>query len=286
MLKLIFFKSAKPKEMWNWLLKVLSKKIKTQHIRDFNSKNLDREVVLDIYLPSDYSENTFSYPLLILNDGQDLPRMNFNQILRQLYFQKRIPKIIAVGIHAADRMQEYGTAHQADYANRGSQAKAYNDFLVEELLPFLKSKYHINVETSKVAIAGFSLGGLSAFDIAWNNSAVFGKVGVFSGALWWRSAAFREEAPDADRIIHTMVRKNTIRPNLKFWLQTGTKDEEDDRNDNGIIDSIDDTMDLIIELNLKSYSEDAIEYIEVEDGIHHPDTWGEVMPQFLEWAFK
>jgi enterochelin esterase-like enzyme len=272
--------------MWNLIVKLLGKKIKRQSNLVFLSKNLGREVLYDLYLPPKYSENTRQLSLAILNDGQDLERMNFLQILQRLYFFRQLPPIIAVGIHAGDRMQEYGTAHQADYANRGAKAKAYNDFLIEEFLPFLEKKYRINANPSQRAIAGFSLGGLSSFDLGWNNSDVFGKIGVFSGALWWRSAPFKEATPDADRIIHTMVADSKGRKKLKFWLQTGTNDETDDRNNNGIIDSIDDTMDLIIELKLKGYSDKVIEYVEVEAGEHNPDTWGEVMPQFLKWAFK
>jgi enterochelin esterase-like enzyme len=70
---------------------------------------------------------------------------------------------------------------------------------------------------------------------------------------------------------------------LKFWFQTGTNDETDDRNKNGIIDSIDDTTDLIKLLKGKGYAD--IVYREVEGGEHNPKTWGEVLPDFLIWAF-
>ncbi len=45
--------------------------------------------------------------------------------------------------------------------------------------------------------------------------------------------------------MHRVIRETSrANPNLKIWLQTGTKDETADRNKNGIIDSIDDTIDL------------------------------------------
>ena len=271
--------------MLNLIVKLLGKKIERQSNLVFLSKNLERKVLYDIYLPPKYSENPRPLPLLVLNDGQDLERMKFVKILQKLYFFRQLPPIMVVGIQAGDRIQEYGTAHQADYAQRGSRAKAYNDFLIMEFLPFLEKKHKIKANPSQRAIAGFSLGGLSSFDLGWKNSTVFGKIGVFSGALWWRSAAFRESEPDADRIIHNMVADSKEHKKLKFWLQTGTNDETDDRNNNGIIDSIDDTMDLIIELKLKGYSDNEIKYVEVEGGEHNPDTWGKVMPQFLKWAF-
>jgi enterochelin esterase-like enzyme len=137
------------------------------------------------------------------------------------------------------------------------------------------------------AIAGFSLGGLSALDIAWQYPQVFSKVGVFSGSLWWRSRAFRPEDPDADRIAHEMIAQGPYRVDMKFWLQTGTLDETADRNNNGIIDSIDDTLDLIAELETVGYRQGAdIRYVEMEGGEHNPHTWGEAMPDFLQWVFS
>ncbi|MGL6267221.1 MAG: alpha/beta hydrolase, partial [Chitinophagaceae bacterium] len=67
---------------------------------------------------------------------------------------------------------------------------------------------------------------------------------------------------------------------------TGVLDEIADRNNNGIIDSIDDTMDLIGELVKKGYKkEEDIVYLEYEDGRHDVPTWGRAFPAFLKWAF-
>jgi enterochelin esterase family protein len=91
---------------------------------------------------------------------------------------------------------------------------------------------------------------------------------------------------DAARIAHALVRETSTRPGLKFWLQTGTKDETADRNKNGIIDSIDDTIDLIKELETKGYKRpEDIRYVEVVGGSHNTETWAKAMPKFLVWAF-
>jgi enterochelin esterase-like enzyme len=78
-------------------------------------------------------------------------------------------------------------------------------------------------------------------------------------------------------------------PNSKpqFWLQTGTEDEKDDRNHNGIIDSIEDTLDLIAELERKGFRWGRdIRYVEVKGGHHDQATWSAIMPDFLTWAFS
>jgi enterochelin esterase-like enzyme len=253
-------------------------------VQDFASQKLKREVRLDVFLPPGYAKHPYQYyPLLIFNDGQDLEAINLKQALERLYRQKRLQPIIAVGVFAGDRMQEYGTAQYPDYKKRGKRAKAYTQFLLKELLPYLKEEFRI---TEDRAIAGFSLGGLSAFDIAWHHSDIFSKVGVFSGSLWWRSQAFDPKDPDGHRIAHDMVRENKMREGLQFWFQTGTLDEEEDRNNNGIIDSIDDTRDLISELCALGYQEGKdIHYVEMIGGRHDYATWGKIMPEFLVWTF-
>ena len=72
----------------------------------------------------------------------------------------------------------------------------------------------------------------------------------------------------------------------QFWLQTGTEDEKDDRNNNGVIDSIEDTLDLIAELEKKGFRWGRdIRYVEVKGGHHNQATWSAIMPDFLIWAF-
>jgi iron(III)-enterobactin esterase len=52
-----------------------------------------------------------------------------------------------------------------------------------------------------------------------------------------------------------------------------------------VIDSIDDTLGLIMELKAKGYNDSDIVYINYEDGKHDVPTWGRAMPDFLIWAF-
>ena len=86
--------------------------------------------------------------------------------------------------------------------------------------------------------------------------------------------------------MHALICENPQKPAVQFWLQTGTQDEVSDRNNNGIIDSIDDTLGLIEELEKKGYQrEKDFVYREVEGGRHDQTTWGKVMPEFLKWMF-
>jgi predicted alpha/beta superfamily hydrolase len=179
-------------------------------------------------------------------------------------------------------MYEYGTLEGNHYGGYGNKAPQYNQFIVSELLPWLQ--YNYGVDLKRRSIAGFSLGGLSALDIAWNNASVFSKIGAFSASLWWRSRPFNEQNPDGDRIMIETLSNGKKRDGLKFWFQVGTRDEEDDRNNNGIIDAIDDTQDAINALLSIGYENTDINYEEIQDGEHNTKTWGAIMPAFLIWA--
>jgi hypothetical protein len=91
---------------------------------------------------------------------------------------------------------------------------------------------------------------------------------------------------DTDRIIHQQIKNGKFHSGLRFYFATGSLDETADRNNNGIIDSIDDTLDLIKELKKLGYnSEYEIKYINYEDGRHDVQTWGRAMPGFLLWGW-
>ena len=245
---------------------------------------LGRDVIIDMYLPLELQNPALS--LLLINDGQDLVKMNFVNMLDGLITTGQITPIVCVGIHAGERLSEFGTAHISDYKQRGEKAFSYQQFLLEELLPFLHITYGIdNIKTK--AIAGFSLGGLIAFDTIWNYKNVFSIAGIFSGSLWWRTKSLRDGYNEnTDRIIHQKVKNGSYHPGLRFYFTTGSLDETADRNSNGIIDSIDDTVSLIEELKSLGYNTSHdIKYTNYEDGKHDVETWGKAMPGFLLWGW-
>jgi enterochelin esterase-like enzyme len=255
----------------------------------FPSEILERSLRIDFYLPPETENGPGTYDVLLVNDGQDLQTMNFRLILNELYRVNAIRPLLCIGIHAGPlRKFEYGTAISADYKGRGNLARRYMQFITEELIPAVHLLFPGKLH-SQWAYAGFSLGALSALDISWRHGHLFNMAAVFSGSLWWRmldkdDPSYQDEQ---HRIMHNQIRDTQRVSGMKFFFECGTDDENEDRNRNGIIDSIDDTMDLISMLINKGYDPQTdICYHEIEGGQHDVATWGLAFPVFLKWGFK
>lgn len=241
---------------------------------------LKREVIISLY---NHQIDTNTPPCLcIVNDGQDLISMDFKTILSASSLNR--PMIFA-GVHCGkERVEEYGMSAGPDYLNRGKKGQAYENFIIKELIPWLKKKYP-KADFSQNIIAGFSMGGLKALDIAWNHPQLFSWAAVFSGALWWRSVSADDAGYDENlhRMMHHQILNSEVPENLKLFFQCGLQDEAADRNKNGVIDSIDDTIDLMRILLKKGKLEGKdFFYLQMPHGKHDISTWGKAWPVFLK----
>ncbi len=248
---------------------------------------LARDVNVNFYLPCNIKEPS-NLSLLLINDGQNLEEMKFPEVLDELISSNEISPLLCVGIYANEnRKMEYGIASQADYVGWGADAALFQSFVLKELMPLIKQTYFLH-SFKDISYLGFSLGGLCALDIVWNNADIFSRAGVFSGSLWWRRLDQYDIDYDDDkhRIMHQQIRNDEYKKGLQFFFQCGNKDELSDRNKNGIIDSIDDTLDLISELVKKGYDRNKdIHFMEMKEGRHDLATWAEAIPDFLKWGW-
>jgi enterochelin esterase-like enzyme len=248
-----------------------------------HSAFLERDVTVTVLPPPGFSPAE-TYPLVLFNDGQDFEALRMAETAAALLAAGKITPCVIAGIHANDaRIYEYGTVHQPDYAGRGDKAGLTTSFVLKELIPHLAHQYH--TVTNGITYAGCSLGGLMALDAVWNHPHVFANAGVFSGSLWWRQKALNKGYAESDRIMLRQIRDTERFAPLNFWFQCGTWDEYDDRDGDGVIDSIQDTLECIAELERKGYGWGReIRYVEVKEGMHNPETWANVLPDFLVWA--
>lgn len=230
---------------------------------------------------------TADTPLLVALDGQNMTAWKLAETIARLAAAGEITPPLVVAISATpDRIEEYGLASTLDYAGRGKKAAVFQRRVRETVLTEIRRRYGLAAGPARTAIMGASLGGLSAFDLAWGHADVFGAVGIFSGSFWWRGEGGDWRAAQRSRLAHKLVRETAAKPALRLWFEAGTADETDDRDGNGVIDSIQDTTELIDELAAKGFRRDAdVAYHEVPGGRHHESTWAEALPVFLKWAF-
>ena len=250
------------------------------------SRHLQRNVKLHVIHTPPPGDRSL-YNLLILNDGQDLAKLRVKETMDSLYKAGKIAPLVIIGVEAGDRMQEYGVSDKPDYLGRGKRASFYDAFIDNELYPYAKKESGVR-KFQSVAIAGCSMGGLSAFDIAWNHPDKISKVGVFSGSFWWRDKASEDSSysDEKNRIMYSKLKASRKKPGLEYFFYAGAAEEKGDRDKDGIIDVIDDTKDIISLLEKRNLVlPEGLVYKESPTGIHDYISWSAVFPEFLVWAF-
>jgi iron(III)-enterobactin esterase len=240
-----------------------------------------------VYLPPGYDRNRPEpYPLLIALDGQAMPQWRLPETLHELVATGRIEPVVVAAVPASpERIDEYGMAGEVDFAGRGRKAGAFQDLLAGVVLPWMREHYPVAAGPARTGIFGASMGGLCAFDSAWRRPQIFGVAGVFSGSLWWRGDDSSVAARQASRMVHRKVRATKTKPDLRLWFEAGTRDETADRDGNGVIDAVQDTVELIEALEARGFRHGAeMAYEQIEGGEHHEATWARALPDFLRWA--
>lgn len=260
--------------------------VTVERLGPFESRGLGEARTVDVYLPRGYQpDGGTRYPVLYANDGQDMEAVSLAGTLDRLQRSCAMRPVVVVAVHATQRNQDYGTAGIANAQGLGARADGYQQFLLEELMPSVAARYPVLDDAGSTGMMGWSLGGLSAFDLAWRRSDRVGIVGAFSGAFWWRTDDGSPMTRQSSRIVHRRVWETAQPPKLRLWFQTGMQDETADRDGDGVIDSIQDTEELVTELVLKGFRRGMdVVHLTVE-GKHDLATWKRLLPEFLSWAY-
>ena len=141
-------------------------------------------------LPAGYEASRERYPVLYLQDGQNLfdefaPYGNWELDKRLAWLAERgRGEFIVVAIdHAEDkRNTEYAPPTSTHIAP--GTADAYGDFLTEHLKPLIDRTYRTLPDREHTAIGGSSLGGLASLYVAMHRPRVFGKLMLLSPSIW------------------------------------------------------------------------------------------------------
>ncbi|MGZ3839913.1 MAG: alpha/beta hydrolase-fold protein [Flavisolibacter sp.] len=222
-----------------------------------------------VYLPASYSHTSRKYPVLYLQDGQNVfdaatsgyGEWGVDEALDTL--GPRMGETIVVAVdHGGDkRINEYAPYDMEKYG-RG-EGNAYVDFLVKTLRPYINRHYRTRKEGRYNFVAGSSMGGLISLYAILKYPGKFGAAGVISPAFWIN--------PPLKHIDPKMARK--IKGRIYFYA--GQSESES---------MVPDMLNVFAQLH--RYSKARMETVIRAGGQHNEATWRAEFPLFYSWLFK
>jgi len=232
-----------------------------------------------VYLPPGYNETGNRYPVLYMQDGQNLfdPATAFGgQDWRaditadELIHAGVVRPLIIAGIYntGAKRISEY-TPTRDRRMRKGGKADRYAEMLAREIKPFIDHEYRTVKSAAYAAVGGSSLGALASLVATLDYPRVFGGAVVMSPSVWW----------DGRSILGVVNGWNgKVRPRL--WLGCGTAESESAQR------VVADTRLLRDALQAKGWREGAdLAYSEDESAGHNELAWGARFGQVLQFLF-
>lgn len=223
-------------------------------------------------LPHDYYESDKQYPVLYLQDGQNL----FNPLAPygDWAIDKSMAKLAEEGhgdviIVAIDHGNEERVLEYLPYYHpRFGEGKGafYIQFMIEKLIPYINSHYRTMTDFQHTGIGGSSMGGLISYHAGLMNPGVFGKMMIFSPSLWMSKMVFE----------HT----KTFEPlnQSRIYLYAGGQESKQHLPNAKRLEAI------ILEKMVLGHQIDFNFSVNLE-AQHNEVYWREEFPKALKWLF-
>lgn len=244
----------------------------------FASRFLNGERAISVYVPPHYDEERRAYPLLILQDGQNLfdPETAFvrgktwrvaEHADAAIGAGEVEPLVIAGVANAGERrVAEYTPTR--DWKLGGGEAAQYGEMLVQELLPFLRAEYRVREGPAETGLGGSSLGGLLSLWMGLRRPDLFGKLAVLSPSVWWNHRYILRYVDDV---------ATEAQPRPRIWLDVG---EREGRR------TVANAELLHEELAKQGWRDEADVHFEaIADGAHDEASWAERVRPMLRFLF-
>jgi enterochelin esterase family protein len=236
---------------------------------------LDSERQLRVYTPPGYRRDGEPYPLLVTSDGDTIvENLAVPTVLDNLTAAGRIPPVVAVFVGSG------GATAAARSAEQNANPR-YADMVVREVVPWIRSNYHVTQDPRRTVIGGASLAGLTAAFIGFRHPDVFGNVLSMSGSFWWKPAG----DPEGEWLARQFAGAPTAP--LSFFLSVGRF--EAGSTDGGPRDFLQRSSIpyppsmLVVNRHLRDVLQAKnypVQYLEVSSG-HNPANWRYVLPEGL-----
>lgn len=244
---------------------------KNVHILDtaFYMPQLDRHRRVWIYLPDSYATTKKKYPVLYMQDGQNLfdhatasfGEWGVDEALDTLGSQCGEMIVVAVDHGGEKRINEYSPFDTEQYGK--GEGDAYVDFLVQTLMPYINSHYRTKRNARYTAIAGSSMGGLISLYAALKYPNRFGAAGIFSPAFWITPQ------------IRDYAAKRAHKAKGRMYFYAGGQESEAMVTDMlAIFDGLNNRSKAKLKSRIRA------------EGRHSEETWREEFPEFCSWLMK
>ncbi len=225
------------------------------------------------YLPPDYFLSKRRYPVIYLQDGQNLfdntlafsGEWGIDDTMESL-FAGGDPSVIVIGIDngGVDRLNEYSPWKHPTHG--GGEGAAYMEFIVKTLKPHIDSVFRTKKDRKNTALGGSSMGGLISMYGGIQYQDVFSKLFVFSPSFWFSEEAYKQ------------IEKTGHQFPMKIYLLCGTPEG------NG---SVAKDMQKMYETLLKNgFSAQDVKMVEKTDGQHSEWFWRREFPEAYKWLFN
>lgn len=165
-----------------------------------DSKILGKKVNYTIYLPFDYETSNRYYPVTYLLHGytdNDMGWMQFGEahlIADELIAQREIAPMLLV-------MPDGGVSF---YINNFDNSVRYEDFFIQEFIPYIESNYRIRTEKRYRGIAGLSMGGYGTLNYALKYPDKFAAAVAFSAAIFSEESILDTDEQGWQRILASL----------------------------------------------------------------------------------
>lgn len=239
---------------------------------EYEIPQLKRSRRISALLPHDYNETDKSYPVLYLNDGQNL--FDDNAPFGNWAIDRSLEKlagrgnqdiiIIAIDHGGEERLSEYSPFFN-DRLGEG-EGTIYLNFLINRLKPYVRKKFRVLESRDSTGIGGSSMGGLISLYAGMAHPEVFGKMMVFSPSLWISPEIFE------------MARKFIPKEKTDIYLYAGGKESQKHLSNvihmmSALFEKADKRPKLRMTLSVNP------------EGMHSENYWGKEFPEALRWLY-
>jgi predicted alpha/beta superfamily hydrolase len=236
------------------------------------SPQLENARDVDIFLPPSYVRSRRRYPVIYMQDGQNLadPERAFAgtwELTRALNnLASRGLETIVVGVpnSGAERLKEYSPF--PDHRHGGGRGDAYLAFIERTLKPLVDQRVRTRPEREATGIFGSSMGGLISLYSFFRAPETFGFVGAMSPSLWFGGGA-----------IIDYIRRDG-KPPGRIYFDAGTEEGAA---------TLQNAAELAHVLGAKGYvTGESVQFRTVQGGRHEEAHWAERLVPALEFLLS